>query len=123
MNEQDALLPDENGQTARTQFNPASHGVWRSLVRADGRIDHEKWMMAISNGQFVGTCRMCGDYLIPARPEDHAGRRDYEATCRNTSIGKAMRGNAQVDIACAYTVVAVNGRTFSGTTRAKARKG
>lgn len=122
MNEQDALLPDENGRTARTQFNPNDHGLWRSLVNADGRINHEKWMMAIANGQYVGTCRRCGDWLVPARPEDNHGRRDYEATCRNPSIGKAIRGDVQVDIACAYIVLAVNGRTFAGTTRAKARK-
>lgn len=122
MNEQDALLPDENGQLARSRFNPADHGLWRSVVQSDGRIDHQKWMLAIASGQFVGTCRRCGGYLIPATPDDRAGRRDYEASCRNPSIGKAIRGDVQVDIACTYTIVAVNGRTFAGTTSTRYRK-
>lgn len=125
MNEQDALLPDENGQTTPTRFNPNDHGLWKSFVGADGHIIHDKWMMAIANGQFVGTCRRCGDYMVPARPDDRLQtRRDYEATCRNPSIGKAIRGDVQVDIACAYTILAVNGRTFAGTTSARrSRKG
>lgn len=122
MNEQEALLPDETGRRAKTAFNPADHGLWKSILDGAGRIDHNKWMMAIRNGQYVGTCRRCGDYLVPARPDDHAGRRDYEATCRNESIGNAVRGNVQVDIACAYTIVAINGRTYAGTTSTR-RKG
>lgn len=75
---------------------PADAGLWRTYV-TDGNIDHHAWMRACSQAGWVGTCRRCGDYLRPERPDDRgAGRTDYLARCR--------------DPACGYELVAPGGR-------------
>lgn len=75
----------------------AHNGFYRAVI-ANGEINHAAWMHKRATGEFVGTCRKCGDYLIPERPDDHAGRTDYEATCRNAD--------------CAGTVMAPGGRVL-----------
>lgn len=121
MNEQDALLPDENGTTRPTPFNPDAHGLWRSMVK-NGHIDDMKWKEAVSTGGFVGTCRRCGDYMIPGKPVEVNGRTDYEARCRNMAGSKARRGGQVVDVPCDYVMNAPGGRTYAGTTRGASRK-
>jgi hypothetical protein len=61
-------------------------GLWRRVL-ANGEINHAAWLHVRAEGGFVGTCRKCGHYLIPQRPEEHAGRTDYEADCQNEECG------------------------------------
>lgn len=111
-NEQDALLPDENGTTRATPFDPNKHGVWRSMVGADGKILDGKWETARRDGSFVGTCRRCGSYLRPRAPEEINGRTDYEATCINMVASTVLRGGVQTAVPCAYAAVAPNGVAY-----------
>lgn len=79
-------MPQQETLTPEPVFNPMDHGLWRRFVDAEGRIVEAAWLRACAAGEFVGTCRRCGDYLIPARPDHVSGSRtDYEATCRRRS--------------------------------------
>jgi hypothetical protein len=83
-------------------------GFSRRVVRseqgkAEKWIDHGSWLRARAEGGFVGTCRRCGDYLVPRIPDEHGGRIDYEADCRNE--------------ACRYTIMAPGGRVFSSAVK------
>lgn len=75
-------------------------GLWRRYVAA-GEVLHAAWLHARSAGEWVGTCRLCGDYLIPLPPDEHAGRIDYEAACRNRQ--------------CRYVLLAPGGRVMGGS--------
>lgn len=80
-------------------------GLWARYL-TDGTINHAAWLRARSTGEFVGTCRHCGAYLVPAAPEDRGGRTDYSADCRS----------------CPYTMTAPGGRVARGTTRRSERR-
>jgi hypothetical protein len=77
---------------------PDHGGLWRRHV-TNSTIDHAAWLRARSEGQPVGTCRQCGDHLLPETPNDHNGRLDYTATCRSCDAsllapgGRVMRGS------------------------------
>lgn len=73
-----------------------TEGLYRLVLR-DGEIDHAAWLRARAEARYVGTCRRCGDYLVPLMPHEHAGRTDYQADCR--------RGDD-----CGYTLLAPGGR-------------
>lgn len=79
-------------------------GLYRALV-TDGHINHPAWLRAHAEHRFVGTCRQCGDYLIPDQPHEHPGGRiDYTAACRNESCrwemsapgGRVMRHSTKL---------------------------
>jgi hypothetical protein len=57
-------------------------GIYRTIA-PHGEIDHAAWLRARAEGRPVGGCRSCGDYMMPQRPDEHSGRTDYEAQCRN----------------------------------------
>lgn len=76
-------------------------GLFRRVV-ANGEIVHNEWMRVRAEGGFVGTCRTCGDYLIPAAPDEHTGRIDYQADCRSDT--------------CRATLLSPGGRVMRGTT-------
>lgn len=86
------------GQQTLTGDVPRDAGLWSRYVH-NGQVDHAAWLRARAEGQFVGTCRQCGDYLVPDAPHDHAGRTDYTARCR--------RGDA-----CRYELTAPGGRVL-----------
>lgn len=102
MDTQDALPG-----TPAPMFNPMDHRLWKRFID-DGLINHAAWLRARAENQFVGTCRRCGDYLIPERPDEHAERTDYQATCRSK--------------ACGYVMTAPGGRIALGSTRKSERK-
>lgn len=80
-------------------------GLWARFVGADGLIIHSLWMRACAERAFVGVCRRCGDYLLPERPIEVAGRSDYEARCvRPAGV-------------CGWTCNAPGGRVFRGSSR------
>lgn len=89
-------------QETLTSPAPGEGGLWRRYLDGDG-INHAAWMRARACGAFVGTCRRCGGYLVPQRPDQRADRTDYEADCRNTR--------------CGYVLVAPGGRVARGSTR------
>lgn len=85
---------------------PASGaGLWRSVLDGDA-VDHGKWLRVCSEGGFVGTCT-CGDYLVPVRPYEVAGRFDYLATCRRES--------------CAHELLSPGGRVLRRSARLSER--
>lgn len=94
--------------TGQHMFNPMDHGLWKRFVDSDGRINHAAWLRARAEGQWVGTCRRCGDYLIPEAPHEHDNRSDYQASCRNDG--------------CGYVMTAPGGRIALGSTRKSERK-
>lgn len=70
-----------------TLTDPVVHSLWIAYVEGR-RINHDAWVRAIHEREFVGTCRMCGDYLQPLPPRKLSpGRVDYEACCRNAECG------------------------------------
>lgn len=81
-------------------------GLFRAVVQ-DGQIVHGAWLHKRAEGGFVGTCPRCHDYLVPLRPQEIAGRTDYEANCR--------------DQACGYSLCAPGGRVLRTSARASAR--
>lgn len=83
-------------------FDPAQHGLWQRFVDGD-QVAHGAWLRACAEHTFVGTCRVCGDYLTPAYPEQLDGRTDYEARCRSER--------------CGHTVVAPGGRLLRRSSR------
>jgi hypothetical protein len=80
----------------------APHDGLFARVAHGGEIDHAAWLRIRSEGGFVGTCRLCHDHLIPQSPDEHAGRIDYEADCRNPE--------------CSYVMLAPGGRVMRHST-------
>jgi len=96
MGEQETLVE-------RVRFNALDHGLWERFKDGD-RINHGAWLRARAEGAHVGTCRICGDYLIPAAPYEHTdGRVDNEAHCRactatvNAPGGRILRRSSRLD--------------------------
>jgi hypothetical protein len=82
MADQETLGEERNG------FDPLAHGLWKRFVD-NGCVVHGAWLRACAEGSFVGTCRICCDYLAPRHPhEARAGRYDYEYQCRNVQCGQ-----------------------------------
>lgn len=100
-------LTDETRQTSTT-FNPAIHGLWKRFVE-NGTIRHGEWLRACAAGEFVGTCRHCGDYLIPAHPLQVGQRWDYEAQCRSKATSSIVDGARHVS-GCGHVMAAPGGR-------------
>lgn len=108
--------------TGRAQaFDPLEHGLYRRFLNdarcncgdkanpGHSHIEHGQWLRAIAEGAHVGTCRQCGDYLIPQRPEQISQTRtDYEASCRNEE--------------CRWVCNAPSGRYLRGSSRLHERK-
>ncbi len=85
-------------QQALTGDTPHDAGLWPRYVTG-GAIDHAQWLRARAESQFVGTCRRCGDYLVPDPPAELAGRTDYTARCRRAEE-------------CGYELAAPGGRVM-----------
>jgi hypothetical protein len=83
--------------------------VWTRFVDK-GQIRDGEWLRACEAGEFVGTCRHCGDYLIPRRPLRVGSRWDYEAECRSTVRESRVDGR-RVVTGCGQTIAAPGGRT------------
>lgn len=105
-----------------TPVNALDHGLWGRFVDADGLIIDAAWMRACAAGEFVGTCRQCGDYLLPVRPADvNANRRDYEAHCRRGAQIHVVDG-VRVTEGCGWTCDAPGGRVFGRSSRQLERR-
>lgn len=103
------------------RFDPLDHRLYRGLVDAEGVIVHAAWMRACAAGEFVGTCRRCGDYLVPSRPVEINQRTDYEATCRNRMTSSVINGVRHV-AGCGWVLVAPGGRVFGRSSRTSERR-
>lgn len=67
--------------SATARFNPADHGLFRA-VHNGTEIIHAVWQRTCAEGGFVGSCRRCGGFLAPQRPQERTpGVFDYEAAC------------------------------------------
>jgi hypothetical protein len=89
-------------------FNPAVHGLWKRFVD-EHHINHGAWLRACAEGAWVGTCRHCGDYLIPRQPQQIGERWDYEAHCRSPVRESHVDGR-RVVTGCGQILCAPGGR-------------
>lgn len=90
-------------------FDPTIHGLWKRFVD-NHQIREGEWLRACEAGEFVGTCRHCGDYLIPRRPLKVAPTRwDYEAECRSR-VAESKVDGIRVVTGCGATLCAPGGR-------------
>jgi hypothetical protein len=93
----------------RTFFDSREHKLYKRFLDGAGHIQHGPWLRAMAEGAHVGTCRRCGDWLIPQRPREvSASRTDYQADCR--------------DEGCGWVCVIPGGRYLVGSTRLSERK-
>ena len=70
----------------------------------DGQIDRAQWQHACHSAEPVGTCRECGEPLMPRRPRQVGQRVDFEAVCGGPGahellapygrVGAASKGRA-----------------------------
>ncbi len=100
-----------------TLFDPMQHGLWRRYHDADGRINEAAWLRAIASHEFVGTCRQCGAYLTPQRPEEVAGRKDFEAHCQRSPTGFSIVDGRLVATGCGWIFNAPDGRRCERSSR------
>ena len=115
MPDQEALPPTEH-----ERFDPLAQGLW-ARYRIGNEINHSMWMRACAEGSYVGTCRRCGDYLIPLRPyQVNTKRTDYEAHCRREVVIRLIDGVRSVE-GCGYIICAPNGRCLTYSSRASER--
>lgn len=90
-------------------FDPSQHGIWDRFVDAGDVINHAAWLRACAEGGFVGTCRACGDFLLPQPPDERDGRHDYTAVCRSGNDGPGK--------GCGHEVNAPGGRRLRRSSR------
>lgn len=107
-------MAEQEAMPVDTTFNPAVHGLWKRFVD-NYQIRDPEWLRACESGEFVGTCRHCGDYLVPRRPMRVGSRWDYEAECRSTLQESRVDGQ-RVVTGCGATVCAPGGRLFKPKT-------
>lgn len=113
-------MAEQETLTERTVFNPLDHGLW-ARYRSGNQIDHAAWMRACADGSWVGTCRRCGDYLLPLRPyQINAKRTDYEAHCRREVVVRLIDGVRTVE-GCGWILNAPSGRALTYSSRASER--
>jgi hypothetical protein len=101
-------MEQETLDAPHATFDPLAHGLW-SRVLDNGRVDHGLWLRTCAEGGFVGTCRICGDYVRPSHPAEVGTRTDYEYACRSTT--------------CGQTYLSVGGRTLTRSSRRAERPG
>ena len=78
------------GARVTTKFDPFEHGVYRRFIDSGGYLNTIAWNRAAENGEHVGTCRMCGYYML-AEPTHQAGRMYwYGAYCTNHRCGRTI---------------------------------
>ena len=100
----------------RSTFDALEHGLWARFTDGD-RINHGAWLRVRAEGGFVGTCRRCGDYLVPLAPYEHTDDRvDYEAHCRREIVATMVGGKRQVE-GCEWTLSAPGGRMLRRSSR------
>ena len=104
-------MADQETLPVQNAFNPAVHGLWKRFVD-DGRINHGAWLRACAEGTWVGTCRRCGDYLVPLQPAERGrGHWEYEAACRTPAVLSTVDGVRRAS-GCGKTICAPGGRTL-----------
>jgi hypothetical protein len=85
MTEQEPLIADAD---VGRPFDPFEHHIWPRYI-ADGGLylNTLAWNRARADRSYVGTCRMCGGYLIPEPSDAYPESPDtaivwYGAVCR-----------------------------------------
>jgi len=103
-------VADQEVLPVQTAFDPAVHGLWKRFVDNDTHhIREGEWMRACEGDEFVGTCKYCGDYLVPQRPIRVGSRWDYEAMCRSRVTESRVDGR-RVVTGCGQSIAAPGGR-------------
>lgn len=98
-------------------FDALQHGLWSRFKNVDGPINEAVWLRACAEHGFVGTCRMCGSYLVPLHPEQAGKRKDFEAHCsRWPAIVQTIDG-VRTQTGCGWVLNAPNGRTLKRSSR------
>lgn len=65
-------------------FDPLKHGLYRSLIDNSGLyINVAAWGRAQGGGEFVGTCRVCGDQLVALATHTAGKTNWFAARCVN----------------------------------------
>jgi hypothetical protein len=90
----------------RNGMDPFIHSLWKRFVD-NGCVVHGAWLRACAENSYVGTCRICGDYLIPRHPYAVRAGYDYEYQCRN--------------VQCGHIYNAPGGRSFARSSRSSER--
>jgi hypothetical protein len=91
------------------RFDPRQQRLWPRFID-DGQIVHGQWLRAIAERKYVGTCRHCGQGLIPRTPYHVTSTRtDYQADCRDRDV-------------CRWVCAMPGGRYLAGSTRLHERK-
>lgn len=101
-------MADQETLPVEAPFDPAVHGLWKRFVD-NGQIRDGEWLRACAAREFVGTCRFCGDYLVPFRPMRVGSRWDYEAECRS-GVQESNVDGKRVVTGCGHTIAAPGGR-------------
>lgn len=103
--------PDEApAANHRPAFDALLHGLWQRVKDADGTINEAAWLRACAEHGFVGTCRVCGSYLVPMHPEQIGGRKDFEAHCSSWPAVNATVNGVRTVTGCGQVFNAPNGR-------------
>lgn len=69
-------------------------GFWAAVrIGNTVEIDGDAWTAALKNGDLVGTCRECGDYLRPGQPYNIGPVNWYPATCARPGCSYEVAGH------------------------------
>lgn len=91
-------------------FDALQHGLWARYKAADGTVDEGAWLRACAERGFVGTCRVCGAFLVPLHPEQVNSRKDFEAHCSNWPTVVSTVDDVRTVTGCGWILNAPNGR-------------
>lgn len=85
-------------------FDPLQHGIARSMLDNSGMwLNTAAWQRAAGGGQFVGTCRVCGDHMVADTTREEGKTTWYTARC--------------IGAGCHHEVVMPNGRVLRRSAR------
>lgn len=107
-----------NAQTAHAPtFDALQHGLWARVKDVDGTVNEAAWLRAYAMHEFVGTCRICGSYLVPLRPEQIGNRKDFEAHCIHWPTIVATVDGVRAVTGCGWALNAPGGRRCERSSR------
>lgn len=122
------MADQETMTDAPGAFDPTVHGLWKRYVD-NYQIRDVAWVAACEANraagmpvEFVGTCRKCGDMLVPRQPWRAGTRWDYEAECRSRITESRVDGR-RVVTGCGAVLVAPGGRLVKPQTARYHRTG
>lgn len=98
-------------------FDGLQHGLWQRFKAGDGTVNEAAWLRACAEHGFVGTCRVCGAYLVPLHPEQVGKRKDFEAHCSRWPTIVSTVDNVRTVTGCGWILNAPNGRRCERSSR------